>query len=168
MLDLAVLAIFPGLMLFAAVSDLLTMTIPNRVSLILVAGFFVLALAVRLPPSDIGWHVAAGLMVLAIGFVMFNLAWIGGGDAKLAAATSLWLGFGGLASYGLLAAVFGGVLTLAILQLRRFKLPGAAQSVVWLARLHDEKSGIPYGIALAVAGLAAYTDSAIWLSAKGL
>ena len=47
MLDMAVLAIFPGLMLFAAVSDLLTMTIPNRVSLILVAGFFALALVMR-------------------------------------------------------------------------------------------------------------------------
>jgi prepilin peptidase CpaA len=168
MLDLAVLAIFPGLMVFAAVSDLLTMTIPNRVSLILVAGFFAIALAMQMPWNVVGWHVLAGVAMLIFGFVMFNFGWIGGGDAKLAASTSLWLGFGVLADYGLLAAVFGGVLTLAILQLRRAKLPGRLMSVAWLARLHDAKAGIPYGIALAVAGLAVYPQSAVWLTAQTL
>ena len=166
MLDMAVLAIFPGLMLFAAVSDLLTMTIPNRVSLILVAGFFALALVMRLPPNVMAWHAAAGVFVLAAGFLMFNFGWIGGGDAKLAAATSLWLGFGALASYGVLAAVFGGLLTLGVLALRRLALPAGLSSMGWLARLHDEKSGVPYGIALALAGLVVYPESAIWLTAK--
>ena len=43
-LDIARLLLFPALMAFAAASDLFTMTISNRVSLALVAGFLALAL----------------------------------------------------------------------------------------------------------------------------
>ena len=168
MLDLAVLAIFPGLMLFAAISDLMTMTIPNRVSVILIAGFFLLSVAMGLPAAIVGWHVGAAVLVLVLAFAMFNFGWIGGGDAKLAAATALWLGFGALGRYGVLAAVFCGALTLAILQLRNLKLPESLQNRGWLSRLHDDKVGIPYGIALALAGLLVYPDSAIWLAAKAL
>ena len=38
------LMLFPAMMAFAASTDLLTMTISNRVSLILAGGFFALAL----------------------------------------------------------------------------------------------------------------------------
>lgn len=168
MMDLAVLALFPGLMVFAAVSDMLTMTIPNRVSLVLIAGFFLMAVLAGLPLAMIGWHVLAGLSVLVIAFVLFNLGWIGGGDAKLAAATSLWLGFGALPRYGILAAICGGVLTLALLQLRRLKLPEVFTAHAWSARLLDSKVGIPYGIALAIAGLVVYPDSAIWLAVNAV
>ena len=41
----------------------------------------------------ISMHVAAGFAVLTIAFVFFACGWIGGGDAKLAAATALWFGF---------------------------------------------------------------------------
>jgi prepilin peptidase CpaA len=166
MLDFAILAIFPGVMAFAAISDLLTMKIPNRASFVLIAGFLALALAVGLPLAVIGWHFAAGLLVLGVGFVLFNLGWIGGGDAKLAAATAVWLGFGQLAQYGLVAAVFGGVLTLIILQLRRIDLSEGLLARTWLSRLHDKAVGVPYGIALAAAGLAIYPDTVIWLAAK--
>ena len=87
-------------------------------------------------------------------------------DAKLAAATSLWLGFGLLPSYGVFASIFGGVLTLAILQLRRMTLDGAAFSAPWIARLREKNGGIPYGIALAAAGLVVYPDTAIWIAAR--
>ena len=49
LLDIARLFLFPALMAFAAASDLFTMTISNRVSLLLVAGFAVLALFDLLP-----------------------------------------------------------------------------------------------------------------------
>jgi prepilin peptidase CpaA len=168
MLDFAVLAIFPGLMVFAAVSDMLTMTIPNRVSLILIGGFFVLAFAAGMPAAEMGWHALAGVLMLALSFALFSFGWIGGGDAKLVAATALWLGFAALPRYGILAAIFGGVLTVALLQLRRLELPAAFTRPAWSARLLDRKVGIPYGIALAIAGLMVYPDSAIWLAAKGL
>ena len=39
MADIALLTIFPALMAYAAASDLVTMTIPNRLSLTLIAAF---------------------------------------------------------------------------------------------------------------------------------
>ncbi len=168
MLDLAILAIFPGVMVFAAISDMLTMKIPNAVSLVLVAGFFVLAIATGMQWSTIGWHLCAGALMLVACFIMFNAGWIGGGDAKLAAATTLWLGFGLLPSYGVFASIFGGALTLAILQLRRMALEGPLSSTPWLARLREKNGGIPYGIALAAAGLVLYPDTALWIAARSI
>jgi prepilin peptidase CpaA len=94
---------------------------------------------------------------------MFNLGWIGGGDAKLAAATALWLGWTPLADYGLASALTGGALTLAILMARRLTLPPFLASHAWIARLHDAKTGIPYGIALALGGMIAYPETQLWL-----
>src|SRR5215469_12121996 len=93
------LLLFPALMAFAASSDLFTMTISNRVALILVAGFFALALHSGMAPVAVLWHVAAAMAVLSVTFVFFARGWIGGGDAKLAAATALWLGFDHLMAY---------------------------------------------------------------------
>jgi len=167
MADLAILLLFPMLMIFAAFSDLFTMTISNRVSLALVAIFFALAFALRLPYAEIGWHAACGTAVLACTFVLFSFGWIGGGDAKLAAATALWVGFDHLVDYGLFASLFGGMLTIFILLLRRWPLPTWTAPAPWLSRLHDKTSGVPYGIALALAGLLVYPDTGLWLGAAG-
>src|SRR3954454_24121641 len=91
--DAVRLLLFPALMAFAASSDRLTMTISNRVSLILAGSFFALAIWSGMPLGQIGMHVAAGLAVLVVTFTFFTRGWIGGGDAKLAAATALWVGF---------------------------------------------------------------------------
>jgi len=167
MSDLAILLIFPAMMAFAAASDLFTMTISNRVSFVLIGGFFVLALVSGMAWATIGMHVAAGLLVLVICFACFACGWIGGGDAKLAAATGLWCGFGVLLEYALFASIFGGLLTLAILYLRTFLLPEFAMKISWISRLHHHKTGIPYGIALAAAGLAVYPQTQIWTAVAG-
>jgi len=154
------LAFFSAIMSYAAISDMLTMTIPNRLSLILLAGFFVFAALFGLPPAAIGWHLLAGLSVLAITFGMFAMGWIGGGDAKLAAVTAVWCGFPGLLPYSMMASIFGGALTLGMLAGRKVPLPAFARWP-WLLRLHDAKTGIPYGIALAAAGLAVFPEMEI-------
>lgn len=166
MIDAIRLSLFPALMLFAAWSDLFTMTISNRVSLLLVAGFAVMALAVGLPPVEIMWHAAAGALVLAIGFACFAFGWIGGGDAKLAAATALWLGFAHLLEYLLVASIFGGALTLALLMVRTWPLPLVLAQREWAQRLHEPRGGIPYGIALAAAAIVIYPQT-IWMKPLG-
>ncbi|MGN6311857.1 MAG: A24 family peptidase [Xanthobacteraceae bacterium] len=166
-LDLLRLLLFPTLMAFAASSDLLTMTISNRVSLLLIAGFFVLAVATGMGLTEIGLHVAAGATVLAISFTCFALGWIGGGDAKVAAATALWLGFEYLLPYLAVASALGGALTLALLAFRRWPLPYALSGQHWLLRLHHPESGIPYGIALAAGALLIYPETP-WIKAVDL
>ena len=114
-LDLARLLMFPALMAFAAASDLFSMTISNRVSLGLAAGFLLLAVLSGMEPTAILSHVGAGAVVLLIAFLCFAMGWIGGGDAKIAAAAALWFGFGHLMNYLLYASLFGGALTLLLI-----------------------------------------------------
>ena len=160
------LTLFPAMMAFAASSDLFTMTIANRVSLILVGGFAVLALLTGMSGADMLSHAGAAAMVLAIVFVFFACGWIGGGDAKLAAATALWLGFAHLADYLVYASLLGGALTVLIIQFRTVPLPQVLAGREWAERLHRGDSGVPYGIALAVAALLVYPHTE-WMTAVG-
>ncbi|MDP4004267.1 prepilin peptidase [Methylobacterium sp. NEAU K] len=159
------LVLFPFLMAYAAASDLLTMLIPNRVSLALVAGFAVLAATGPMSWSEIGFHLGAGAIVLAATFTLFAFGVIGGGDAKLAAATALWLGFDGLSDYLLTASIFGGALTLALLAARAYPLPRRIARLPFALHLHDAKTGIPYGIALAGAALIVLPETEVWTRA---
>jgi prepilin peptidase CpaA len=166
-LDIVRLSLFPALMAFAAASDLLTMTISNRVSLALVVGFLVVALASGMGLSDILLHAAAGAAVLTVAFACFAMGWVGGGDAKVAAAAALWFGFADLMNYLVYASLFGGALTLLLLQFRQWPLPYALAGQTWLLRLHAKESGIPYGIALALGALAIYPETE-WVRAIDL
>src|SRR3984957_18178943 len=99
LIDVIRLLLFPALMAFAASSDLFTMTISNRLSLALAGGFLVLAVVYGMNPHDLRTPLAAGALVLVFAFGFFSQGWIGGGDAKLAAATALWFGFDHLFEY---------------------------------------------------------------------
>ena len=158
------LMLFPAMMAFAASSDLLTMTISNWVSLILVGGFLTLASAGGMSAADMVSHLAAASVVLIVAFGFFSRGWIGGGDAKLAAATALWLGFDHLLPYLVYASLCGGALSLLLLQFRRAPLPAWVARHEWVQRLHAEDGGVPYGIALAAAALAVYPDTP-WMTA---
>ncbi|WP_454621480.1 A24 family peptidase [Bradyrhizobium cenepequi] len=163
-LDILRLLLFPALMAFAAASDLVSMTISNRVSLALVMGFIVLALASGMGLHDLLSHAGAGAAVLAAGFAFFAFGWIGGGDAKVAAGAALWFGFDHLLPYLLYASLFGGALTLLLLQFRRWPLPYPLLGQAWLLRLHAKETGIPYGIALALGALVIYPETE-WMKA---
>lgn len=165
---IALLVVFPAIMAYAAASDLLSMTISNRISLLLVALFALCAWWLGLSWNQMGLHLAAGILVLAICFGFFAAGWMGGGDAKLAAATALWFGFGEMMPYLLYAAVFGAILTLAIVKLRKHPLPAMAEHWPWLRRLHAADQGVPYGIALALSALMILPETPLWRAAIGL
>jgi prepilin peptidase CpaA len=164
MLIAAILVIFPFAMAHAAVSDMVSMTIANRVSLLLIGSFLVLAPLTGMPLAQIGGHVSAFALVLSICFGFFALGVMGGGDAKLMASTGLWFGFNlDLMTYLLVASALGGVLTLAILNFRRSNVTVVAGRVDFLRRIADPKEKIPYGIALGTAGLLLYPDTPLML-----
>ena len=165
--DVIRLLLFPALMAFAASSDLLTMTISNRLSLALAGGFFLLTIITGMSLTAIGMHLAAAALVLTISFGFFSMGWIGGGDAKLAAATALWFGFDYLLDYLVYASLFGGVLTLILIQFRRLPLPAPLARQIWILRLHETGGGVPYGIALAAAALVVYPKTG-WMPAFGI
>ncbi len=166
-LDSLRLALFPALMAYAAASDLFTMTISNRISMLLVAGFAVLAVGGGMPLSVIGLHAGAAALVLVVAFACFAFGWVGGGDAKLAAAIALWFGFDHLLDFLLYASLFGGALTLLLLQARQWPLPSVLCKQGWLLHLHHKETGIPYGIALALGALLVYPQTT-WIKAVDL
>ena len=153
------LALFPAMMAFAASSDFLTLTISNRVSLILVGGFVALAVIGGVTAADVLSHLAAGCVVLVAAFSLFARGIIGGGDAKLAAATALWLGFDHLLPYLLYASLLGGALSVGLIWFRMAPLPDWLARHDWAQRLHGKDASVPYGIALAAAALAVYPQT---------
>jgi len=162
-LEYPLLFLFPAAMLYAAVMDFFTMTIPNKVSIALVIGFVAVALIGGLDWHVFLDHVGAGCLMLVISIFMFARGWFGGGDAKLLAAASLWFGFDLLLDYTLLVTILGGLLASAILTYRELVPPMWIAGLGWAERLHDNKAGIPYGLALAGAALWLFPTSQIFL-----
>ncbi len=104
-------------------------------------------------------HVLAGFIGLAIGFTLFALGYIGGGDAKLFACVRCgsvfpicWTMRSSLRCWA--------ASSLGLLAMRSMPLPQLLAHQSWIMRLHDERAGVPYGIALAAGALALlpYTD----------
>jgi len=147
--ELLVIVALPLLLAAAGIYDLASFTIPNFLTAALLLVFVLFVPAAGLSLAAIGWHLLAGLVGLVLGFSLFALGYVGGGDAKLFAATVLWLGFKDLLPYALVASIAGGVLTLVVLGLRQCPLPQSLLRRAWIAKLHDASSGIPYGVALA-------------------
>jgi prepilin peptidase CpaA len=164
----ALLTIFPALLILAALSDVTSYTIPNRLSLLLAASYFPTALALGRPLGEIGVDVGffAGALVLAMG--MFGAGWIGGGDAKLFAVAALWLGWPALLTFVAYTAVSGGLLAVILLNVRTAWLrPYLGGAPPWVARLADPDAAVPYGVAIAVGGLAAFPQSALVMAFHG-
>jgi prepilin peptidase CpaA len=147
--ELLVLIVLPALLALAAGWDIASFTIPNFLQLALVATFAVFVIATGMTPAAIGGHLLAGFVGLAIGFTLFALRFIGGGDAKLFACVALWFGFHNFLDYALVASVMGGALSLLLISVRRLPLPAQLSGQAWILRLHDARGAIPYGVALA-------------------
>jgi prepilin peptidase CpaA len=160
----AAILFFAACMVGAGLMDLVTMKIRNTLVVALAAAFPVFAAAAGLDLATVGMSVAAALAVLAGMFALFLFGWIGGGDAKLAAAAVLWLGAGPAPTFLIYSAVFGGLFTLLLLQFRLLPLARVWRAPPWVARLHSRGSGVPYGVPMAAAALAVLPHTA-WMAA---
>jgi len=169
MLEAVIFVVFPFCMLFAAISDTLSMTIANRVPALLLFTFAVVAPLTGMDWTAYGWHFAAGALVLAVTFGLFALGGMGGGDAKLLATTAVWMGLNiNLVSYLVTSAFIGGLLTIAILVYRKSPLAAYTGHNRFLRHFADESVGVPYGIALGLGGLITFPDSPlmVWALAR--
>lgn len=161
-LQLALVMVFPALAIVAALKDCTTFTIPNWISLALLGAFPLTALAVGLPLQSVGAALLLGMAGLLVGMGMFAAGWIGGGDAKLLAASAPWLGLAGVGPFLLVTAVAGGGLAVSLLLLRSGRLaPVMTHGPSWLARLATRGENVPYGVAIAVGALVAFPESEI-------
>jgi prepilin peptidase CpaA len=160
-----VMLLLPLCLALAAVSDFFTMTIPNRLSVVIVVGFFLVAPFVGLSLPAIGMSLVAALMVFAVCFALFAFRIMGGGDAKLLTATALWFGYDpSLLIFLVTVAYIGGALTLLMLLLRTQADSVMAIGIRLPASLTTEKK-IPYGIAIAIGGFMTLQQAPIFIAA---
>ncbi|MEZ5960462.1 MAG: prepilin peptidase [Hyphomonadaceae bacterium] len=153
MFETIALAAFAGLLIYAALSDASRLIIPNWVSIALATIFPVAALLTGAPLMSVGLHVLFGFGVLAVGFVLFQFNIIGGGDAKLLAAASIWTGVTAFMPMILWTAIAGGVMALALLTARQLIPAGTYPAFV--DHLLKKQNGIPYGVAIMIGALMA-------------
>jgi prepilin peptidase CpaA len=128
-------------------------TIPNWLvgSLLLAYPF-----AVFTSPFAVDWQMAlaGAALVLVLGYIVFTLRWMGGGDVKLLAALALWVGVKCLADFIFITALLGGVLSLFLWGFRKILpyIPGKPKKEK-LPRILQDNAPVPYGIAIALAFL---------------
>ncbi len=144
---------FAATTVWAGVMDLMTMKIRNDLILLLLVIYAALAPLAGFSAVEIGMSTAVAFAVLICTFALFSMGWVGGGDAKLAAVVALWVGSELTLAYLVSTAIFGGVLSLLLLQFRSMVLPTFCDRVSWIVRLHASGSGVPYGIAIASGAL---------------
>lgn len=157
---------YPGVLVHAGLGDLRTMRIPNRLVLVLLGGYAVLAPFSGLTLLDGALGIAAAAAVFAAAFGAFACGWMGGGDVKLIAVAALWLGAGFVPAFLFWTALLGALLTALVLAYRAMPLPAPWGEVEWLSRLHARETGIPYGVAIAAAGILVFCRTP-WVSALG-
>lgn len=154
MIEPIILTLIGAAMIAAAVYDATTLTIPNWISIFLVALFPIAALGAELSWAEIGIHAAVGFAALLVGMGLFATGVIGGGDAKLFAASALLVGAADFAPYILAVALAGGALGCLLLAVRwaaaKFDVYGHLN---WLSHIAKQGAGIPYGVAIAAGGL---------------
>ena len=143
-LQLALIGIFLGLVSVGAVTDVSSRRIPNSVSLAAAAAYGVFAL---IGGADWRDGLLAGVLVFAVGFVLFARGLVGGGDVKLLTAASLWAGTDLLLPMIAVVAAAGGVVSAFIwvraggidrLRARLYQLPATA----------TERLYAPYALAI--------------------
>lgn len=147
---------FTFFVVFAIICDLLTYQIPNWVSISLSGLFLVYFCASAmsgLPLMPFLSGFGCGVFILLVGFTLFALNVIGGGDAKFTAVIAMWLGWGLILHYLFLATLLGGVLTVGIFCFRQLVIPLSLLKANFIMRLYSKDEGVPYGIALGSAAL---------------
>jgi len=129
------------MLLWAAVVDIKTRTISNRLNLAiaLVAPLFWWSTGVDLWP-DAAIRVGVAIAVFLLFALAFQLGAMGGGDVKLAAALALWFAPGDTLFLIVLMSLAGGLLTLIVMIEHRIKK-------------NEGRPEVPYGVAIAFGGL---------------
>jgi prepilin peptidase CpaA len=154
----AVLAIYVSALAAAALSDLVSLRIPNWLTGALALAFPVAALLAAHGVSGhrIDWlsHIEAGAAVFAGAAILFACRMLGGGDVKLLAAMALWSGLHLILPLLFLVAVIGGGFALVVLGLRQPLVQASLLAVLRRAPAFlYSRMPIPYGIPIAIAGI---------------
>jgi prepilin peptidase CpaA len=149
MFDQFLLLCFFALVTLAALTDINSFRIPNRISLTLATLY---PLHVLVSPTPVAWFMALAVasLVFVAGFTLFVFGMVGGGDVKLLAAVSLWAGSTLVPPLLVVMGLAGGAMALIALGVqyaRRYRSTGIVGVMVPDAAIAAPK--LPYGVAIA-------------------
>jgi prepilin peptidase CpaA len=150
-LSLAIRLVVLCALLWLAVIDVRIRRLPTRTVLVIGALFFVDALIVRLPVTEVLMHVLLGFGVFVVCVALFAARMLGGGDAKLASTIFLWTGPGLSLPALTLISVIGTLVALISLATRRMS-HGQRSRIMRALAMFSGARGVPYGVALALGG----------------
>lgn len=160
------ITLFPVLMIVAGAGDALSMRIPNWLVLLLAALFFPMALMTGMPSEMLLNHVAVGVGLFVLGFVLFAAGVFGGGDSKLLAAAGLWLGWPDIVPFVMMTAVAGGALAAVVGIWSLFNIDSETRDGALFRRFGHFKPNVPYGYALAIGAILAFPTT-WWMPIPG-
>ena len=149
---------FVSLLLWAGLSDFLSFKIPNIISILLVVFYFIALVPFNFDFLQLVSNLSTAAGMLAICFLLFIGGYIGGGDAKLLTAISLWTGLESLSTFIFFTTLSGGGIALLLIGFRYFDLPVKLKRIYFIKQLYDEKTFVPYGIAIASGALVTLDD----------
>jgi prepilin peptidase CpaA len=164
MTDLLILALFPTLVIAAAIGDVLTMRIPNWLNGATALAVVPMAVLAGMPLDIVPWHLLAGAVMLVFGFGLFARGYVGGGDAKLLAAAGLWIGWSSLLPFVLVTTLAGGALAIICKLWQLVRTEHEARDFAWFRRAIRADLELPYGIAIAAGAVWVYSGT-WWMEA---
>jgi prepilin peptidase CpaA len=160
------ITIFPALMILAAMTDVLAFRIPNWLTIVIALLFFPMAWLTGMPLAELGLHVAVGLGLFLVGFLLFSAGLFGGGDAKLLAAAGLWFGTTDTIPFLVYTVMAGGLLALAVGIWSALSIDWEIRDVGLFRKLRTLKPNVPYGLAFAVGAILAFKET-WWMGPVG-
>ena len=164
MLHTLSISTLPILLIIAAAGDVVSLRIPNWLTIVTAMLFFPMAFLTGMPLSDFGTHILAGVILFGAGFVFFQFGLFGGGDAKLMAAAGLWFGTSQTLPFLLATALAGGALAFVVgiwsMLLLSWEIHGSGQGLGNFGKkIREMKPNVPYGLAFAIGGIWAFRET---------
>jgi prepilin peptidase CpaA len=164
MLHTLSISTLPILLIIAAAGDVVSLRIPNWLTIVTALLFFPMAFLTGMPLMEFGTHILAGIILFGVGFIFFQFGLFGGGDAKLMAAAGLWFGTTQTLPFLFATVLAGGALAFVVgiwsMLLLSWEIHGNEEGFGDFGKkIREMKPNVPYGLAFAIGGILAFRET---------
>lgn len=150
-----------GAGLLAAHADWRGLKIPNIYPLVVLGAFPAAYLGHLLSADSVVFgalhqHLISLVIMFVVTYILFATIRFGAGDAKLLSAFALWFTPLQLIPFLFYTTMFGAVLALVAIAVKRFGFVRNPAEGSWIFRLKAGENAVPYGIAIAFGAVVAF------------